>query len=94
MSNFLEIIKADFYALKQLAYQIALIEGLSDNDKYRLNNAIKGCHLLLIVLEDGSPEVYQELQKDYDAMIAEIKGMINPSEYGYISSLFENPQVE
>ncbi len=87
MCNLLEVIKNNYSGLRQIAYQIALTEEISDHDKYRLNNALKGCSLLLIVLEDGAPEVYQELKKDYDAMIAEIEGRFNPSERGFMGSL-------
>ena len=88
MCELIEVIKRNFLGLKQIAHDIAFMDEVSDYDKYRLNNALKGCTLLLIVLKDGAPNLYAELKKEFDASVTEIKDKFEPDEYGFIGSLY------
>lgn len=87
MCKLLEIIETNFKALKQIAHDIAFMDNISDYDKCRLNNAIKGCYLILIILEDGAPELYPKLKKEFDVTVMEIKDKINSSEYEFKGNL-------
>ena len=87
MCKIIEIIEINYYALRKIASEIAFNEEITNEDKGRLYNALKGCRLLLMILEEGSPELYQKCKRDYDACIEEIKGRFNPSEYGFTSGL-------
>ena len=87
MCKLVEIIEKDYFVFKKLAYDIFLKEGLTDEDIRRLYNALKACKLLLIVLEEGSPNLYREQKKDFDAFIVEIKSRFKPEEYVFSGSL-------
>ena len=87
MCKYVEIIEKNYFSLKEIACDIAFKEALSREDKSRLNNALRGCKLLLLVIKEGSPELYQEQKRDFDSCVEKIKTRFKPSEYDFSGSL-------